>query len=100
MGTETKKTTLGFDAGVAVARMVVASAEREIKSLSNDPLRSTVEARLAVRGAALRALYEIYYELLTEAARRRLRRMKSPPDKTWVTGTCALLALAGWESLS
>lgn len=74
---------LSFNAAVAVCKAIVTGAEKEI---SGRCLQD--REHFAVRGAALNAIDNVYYDLMTPKARDKMR------DKG---GREALLELAGWD---
>lgn len=92
-----KLTLLTFPATMTAARMILEGARREISARLLGP--ECKAERFAVRGAALKAIEELYYEGITEAARNRLRRIKPPKGKDYLSGRDALLDLAGWDSV-
>lgn len=74
---------LSFNAGIAVCKAIVLGAKVEIigRSLSDTE-------RFAVRGAALNAIDNVYYDLMTPKAQDKMREQG---------GKDALLTLAGWR---
>lgn len=74
---------LSFNAAVAVCKAIVDGAKHEITGR-----RLQDKERFAVRGAALRAIDNVYYDLMTPKARDKML------DKG---GRTALLGLAGWD---
>lgn len=93
----TKIHKLGVQAGITAGRMIVAGARLEIEQrlMASD----AGAERFAVRRAARLAIEELYFEGLTPAAQERLRRVKAPFGRTYLTGHDALIDLAGWESI-
>lgn len=75
---------LSFNAAVAVCKAIVDGAKHEITGSAG----IFVDARFAVRGAALNAIDNVYYDLMTPKARDKMI------DKGGMT---ALLELAGWN---
>ena len=74
---------LSFNASIAVCKAIVLGAKTEIIGR-----RLQDNERFAVRGAALRAIDSVYYDLMTPKAQDRMREEG---------GKDALLALAGWH---
>lgn len=87
-------TLLSYPASLTAAKMIVRGAANEIRLRKLDGAEA-----FAVRGAALRALDELYHDGLTESARNRYRRTKPPKGVVWVTGREALVSLAGWDEM-
>jgi hypothetical protein len=81
---KTKPANLSKNATIAVAQMLVGAGALEIASvyaLERAGVISGEEAtgrRIGVRGAVIRQLDEVYYELASEKTRDALRAMTSP----------------------
>ena len=78
---------LSFNATIAVCKAIVSGAAAEIRG-RNLLGHERGPERFAVRGAALNAINNVYYDLMTPKARDKMR------DKG---GREALLELAGWD---
>lgn len=85
------KTTITFNAAVAVCKAIVLAARVEISSRN-----LTSEERFAVRGSALGAIDNVYYDLLCEKGRDKLRNMAAGQVAS-CPARDILLQLAGWE---
>lgn len=88
---------IGLKAGIVAARSAIAGAREEIQMRS-----LPYQERIAVRGAALRAIDQIYYSALTTKAVDQLISMAKKKEGSWMgalKGRDMLLDLAGWEDV-